>query len=773
MALIVAGVSHHGAPLDIRERHRAIGRARSRRRWMRLARRRGAREAVLLSTCNRTELYVVEGETRRRAGASGRVLSERLGADASRLRLRAPRSRSRGASLPRRVRARLDGARRGADPRPGARRVGAVPRCSPGPCSTASSRRRCCVGGPRAQRDGGRPRRRVGQLGGGAAGEADLRLARRQRAMVLGAGEMAELALECLRERACARRSSPTAPSSARESSPSGTARSRCTTMSAGRRCADVDVLLCSTAAPHPVVDGRARAPALRTRGDRPLCILDIALPRDVDPAVGELDNVFLYDLDDLQAVVSANLERRREELPTRRGADRGEVGEVLGLGRRPGRGSRARREFRADMDALRDARACGGAAAAGATCRAERAGRRTFPRSLMNKFLHEPTVRLRARAANGRGLGVVDAARYLFGLGEQSDPSARRRTHELRGRRMSRRALVTGGAGLHRLARRRSVPGATVGRRHHRQPLERQARERSRRPRRFTRSTSGRRRRRGSCRDGKFDVIVHLAAQIDVRKSVADPLFDASVNILGTLEPARGRAQSGRRGADALRLLVDRRRAVRRFRRRRRTSRRRRRSRSRRTRSRKLAVEYYLAYYARVHGCDTVVRALRQRLRAAAGSARRGRRRRDLLRTHPGGTPLTIFGDGTQTRDYVYVGDVAEAAFLVATGHACRQCDRLDARAFNIGTGSRDVGHRPGASAPRTPPDASADRVCAEARPASCRTPCSSVDKARDVLGWRPRRVARRRAWRNLRLVRGAQHERAAPRRADARLRS
>ena len=54
-----------------------------------------------------------------------------------------------------------------------------------------------------------------------------------------------------------------------------------------------------------------------RARGDRPLCILDIALPRDVDPAVGELGNVFLYNLDDLQAVVSANLERRRAELPT------------------------------------------------------------------------------------------------------------------------------------------------------------------------------------------------------------------------------------------------------------------------------------------------------------------------------------------------------------------------------------------------------------------------------------------------------------------------
>jgi glutamyl-tRNA reductase len=46
------------------------------------------------------------------------------------------------------------------------------------------------------------------------------------------------------------------------------------------------------------------------------------------------------------------------------------------------------------------------------------------FSRALMNKFLHEPSVRLKAAAANGRGLGVVDAARYLFALGEKGDSS-------------------------------------------------------------------------------------------------------------------------------------------------------------------------------------------------------------------------------------------------------------------------------------------------------------------------------------------------------------
>src|SRR3989449_11714441 len=51
-------------------------------------------------------------------------------------------------------------------------------------------------------------------------------------------------------------------------------------------------------------------------RGDRPLCILDLAVPRDVEPAVGQLENVFLYDIDDLQAVAAQAAAERRTEIP-------------------------------------------------------------------------------------------------------------------------------------------------------------------------------------------------------------------------------------------------------------------------------------------------------------------------------------------------------------------------------------------------------------------------------------------------------------------------
>ena len=156
--------------------------------------------------------------------------------------------------------------------------------------------------------------------------------------------------------------------------------------------------------------------------------------------------------------------------------------------------------------------------------------------------------MRLRAAAANGRGLGVVDAVRYLFGL--ERAPQTRRASAmptQLRGRRMTTRVLVTGGAGFigSHVSDLFLSKGWAVD--DHRQPVERQARERAgggdvarhRHPER-----GGARR---SSRRAQFDAIVHLAAQMDVRRSVADPMFDAGVNILGTLNLLEAVRASGR----------------------------------------------------------------------------------------------------------------------------------------------------------------------------------------------------------------------------------
>src|ERR1700733_7127120 len=76
----------------------------------------------------------------------------------------------------------------------------------------------------------------------------------------------------------------------------------------------DLDILVSSTSAPHAIVTRAKLEPVLKTRRDRPLFIIDLAMPRDVDPAVHEMDGVYVYDLDSLRAIAGRTLETRRKE---------------------------------------------------------------------------------------------------------------------------------------------------------------------------------------------------------------------------------------------------------------------------------------------------------------------------------------------------------------------------------------------------------------------------------------------------------------------------
>jgi glutamyl-tRNA reductase len=238
--------------------------------------------------------------------------------------------------------------------------------------------------------------------------------------MVLGAGEMAELALECLvaqgvRTAIVANRTYERASELAARHGATALHYDEC-----WARLADVDVMLCSTAAPHPVVTPGHIAPTLAARGDRPLCILDIALPRDVHPEVGALENVYLYDLDDLRQLVSATVDHRRSELPSAERLIDEEVESywswLAGLATVP-----VLTEFRARMEGVRDREVTRLLERLEHLPQSDRETIEHFSRALMNKFMHEPSVRLRAAAANGRGLGIVDAVRYLFALEDGS----------------------------------------------------------------------------------------------------------------------------------------------------------------------------------------------------------------------------------------------------------------------------------------------------------------------------------------------------------------
>lgn len=76
-----------------------------------------------------------------------------------------------------------------------------------------------------------------------------------------------------------------------------------------------VDVIVSSTASPVPILDRSRLEPLVRQRRYRPLLLVDIAVPRDIDPSVNELENVYLYNIDDLQAIAADSLNQRREEI--------------------------------------------------------------------------------------------------------------------------------------------------------------------------------------------------------------------------------------------------------------------------------------------------------------------------------------------------------------------------------------------------------------------------------------------------------------------------
>jgi glutamyl-tRNA reductase len=418
MAVIVAGVSHTTAPIEVREKlafraQEAVGE---------LARLRQAgliREGVVLSTCNRTEIYAVEANGDAFALITD-LLSTRLGGDASQF-IYVRRDRDVASHLFS-VAAGLDSMILGE-----AQIQGQVKdaweecRAESGPVLNRMFQS-ALLAAARAREETG--------IGRGAASvsSAAVQLAKKifgglggHRAMILGAGDVAEIALECLRNEGVrvaivANRTYERAQALAERHGATAMHYDEC-----WRSLSEVDVLLCSTASPVPVVTVARVRDAIDARGDKPLCILDIALPRDVEAAVGELDNVFLYDLDDLRAAAAANLERREEDIPAAQKIIAGEVQKywewVAGLAVVP-----VVREFRDEMEKVRSTELGAALKRLGPLSAEQRETLEHFSRALMNKFLHEPSVRLKAAAANGRGLGVVDAARYLFALGEAAD---------------------------------------------------------------------------------------------------------------------------------------------------------------------------------------------------------------------------------------------------------------------------------------------------------------------------------------------------------------
>ena len=407
MIFVSVGLSHKQAPIAIREQLAVAGDALP-ARLARLKALAGVQEIVLLSTCNRLEIFAAV-ESQAIADDLLRDLGElaaphaisRVGEEAllhvfrvaasldsmvvgeaqilGQLKEAAAQAQAQGASGPHlgRAIARALGA---------AKRVRTETEIARGAVSVSSI---------------------AVQLARKVLGNLEGRVA-----LLLGAGEMAQLAARELkaqgaRELLVANRSPARAEELAREVG--GVPVSLAELPALLERA---DVALCSTGAQEPVVTRELMARALKARRYRPIFLIDLALPRNVEPRVNELENVYVYDMDDLERLASENRVVRESQLGRAEEIVREELhAHLREQHERAAVPVLAR--LRQQAEAIARAEVDRTLSSLELTERQERSVR-AMASAIVNKLLHGPTQRLRSEAGDGP---LGEAAARLFGV--------------------------------------------------------------------------------------------------------------------------------------------------------------------------------------------------------------------------------------------------------------------------------------------------------------------------------------------------------------------
>ena len=393
MTLVLVGLSHHVAPVELRERVTlALDDASA------LARSLG--DAVCLSTCNRTELYLADVDEDEALASLEAIAGEpldgvvyRLHEDAAALHLF-------------RVAAGLDSLVPGEGEILGQVRA-AYESVQTGPMLDHVFRQALGVGKRvRTETAIGESPASVSSAAAALAAQVFGDLDGR-RVLLIGAGRIGELAASNLSSRGAtiafvANRSIENARELAHRFGGSAIPLEDVTS-----HLGDVDVLVSSTSAPGTVLS----ADQVPQKRRRPLFFLDIAVPRDLDPAISRLDGCFLYDIDDLEAVVAETMSGRRAE------AQRAE--QLVAEEAERYRAWRASLEVVPAIASLR-ARAEEIRSAELAKLHVSDDERRTIESvtaQIVNKLLHLPTVRMKEAAVNADGAAYANAVRHLFGL--------------------------------------------------------------------------------------------------------------------------------------------------------------------------------------------------------------------------------------------------------------------------------------------------------------------------------------------------------------------
>jgi glutamyl-tRNA reductase len=237
--------------------------------------------------------------------------------------------------------------------------------------------------------------------------------------LILGAGEMAELALRHLvedgvRSVLVANRNYDRATTLARQFA------GRAVTFEAFRQeMVGADIVISATSAPHVLLKKEDLHTIIQQRRHRPIFLIDIADPRDIDPACNDLDNVYLYNIDDLQSVVEANLKERQREAERAEVIIDREVGIYLhwlrSLDVVPTIVS-----LRQRVEEIRGAEVQKALLRMGALTPAQREALTAMSHAMVNKILHQPMTELKRRAALRDGHLYTTVLRRLFGLEEK-----------------------------------------------------------------------------------------------------------------------------------------------------------------------------------------------------------------------------------------------------------------------------------------------------------------------------------------------------------------
>ncbi|HVA30069.1 MAG TPA: glutamyl-tRNA reductase [Gaiellaceae bacterium] len=411
MRLVLVGTSHHHAPVELRERV-ALDRERGAELAARLAAAGG--EAVCLSTCNRTELYVAAADVDAAEQAAVAALAE-IEPEVERALYRL---RDHAAALHLfRVAAGLDSLIPGEGEILGQVRT-AYDAGTTGMLLDRVFRQALHAGRKvRAQTAIGESPASVSSAAAALAeqvfGDLDGRSI-----LLVGAGKISEQAARNLLNRHAriafvANRTIDHAQDLAQRFGAEPLPLDRLED-----QLASADVVVSSTSSPGFVLDAATVARALHARRGRQLLLIDLAVPRDLDPAIHDLDGCYLYDIDDLEAIVSETLAGRRGEAERAEAIVAAESEKFhewhASLDVVPAIAS-----LRAHAEEIREAELRKAEGTLGRLDESQRRAVESMTAQIVNKLLHLPIVRMKQAAAAADGVIYAEAVRHLFGLGE------------------------------------------------------------------------------------------------------------------------------------------------------------------------------------------------------------------------------------------------------------------------------------------------------------------------------------------------------------------